>query len=579
MAKKNETRMNDVKQMNYNALMVLQCLFENSDQYRHLSLKKIEELIRNKYGFGPTHNTINKILHYLPDYGFDVKNGSRSNPGFYLNSRYFSNGEILYVIESIRKTRSMSDEDKQGMINKFKTYLGPEFSDLDTETAVSVKGKGEQIINNIEQINDAIKKGSILHFSYYSDPKLKEEIRVESSPYKLFERKGELYLLYGCERFGEFYLLQIKVSAMFKLLVDHVYKSTPMFKARNYQYIEDRLLSKVDTENPARRYNYHLLVEMPDKEQVKKNEFWLIKGKPISTEQCKKTLESHFGKNNIMFIEADGKSYAMIRDIYGDGSNFMFLNYQLGKIVWPKEETKLAQVKIAKLYNLYNQDKEPLEDNIFISIADAEGEQIGNEEDWFGDLKARYGETQITEDILAELEKNTEKREFDAVREFDAQTYIRNLYFNTDEETKFVFEEYYDRNWEEGEDIKSAEWYIKFKWSEKDCNRAIKDFDKLYTSIQNIAKTEKTEDLLPADLKVWKNYIRGWQTDDHASEALERTSGENATASLFLIGHARRLYELLKNNGPAILVQNELKMMTIAFVVNRYAEEFREIIE
>ena len=572
-------KMSDVKQMNYNALMVLQCLFENSDQYRHLSLKKIESMIRDKYGYGPTHNTINRILHYLPDYGFDVLRGNRSNPGFYLNSRYFSNGEILYVIESISKTKSMSDEDKHTMISKFKAYLGPEFSDLDTERPVSSKGEGEQVIDNIEKINDAIKRGNVLHFSYYRDSKSEEEVRVESSPYRVFDRKGKLYLLYGSERNGEFYLLQIKVSDMFKLLVDHVYKSTPMFKARNYQYIDDILLSRVDTENPARRYNYHLLVEIPDKQQIEKNGFWLIKGKPLSTEQCRKTLESHFGKNNILFMENSGKSYAMIRDIYGDGANYMFLNYQLGRIVWPKKEVKLAQIRIAKLYNLYNQDREPLEDNIFISIADAEGEQIGNEEDWFEKLKNEYGDMQITEGILNSLEEKKDKREYKAVREFVPSTYIRNLFDSSGEETRFTFEEYYDGDADNPQKIRTAEWHVKLNWNEKECNRAIQDFDKLYSSIINIAKAAKTEDLQPADLKVWKDYIREWQTDDHPSEAMERTGGKNDTSALFLVGRARRLCELLRIGGPTILINNELKMMTITFVVNRYAEEFREITE
>ncbi|MBQ6655142.1 MAG: hypothetical protein IJM79_06440 [Erysipelotrichaceae bacterium] len=571
-------KMNDVKLLNYNALMVLQCLREYSDQYRHLGVREIEALIKGRYGYGPTHNTINKILHYLPDYGYDVKKGTRSNPGFYLNSRYFTNGEILYLIEYLKNDKHLSKDDRIAFVRKLSSYLGPEFVELNERSYLKKGKKDKSETEKIAIIDEAIKKGSVLYFDYCPDSKTGEKIRVDSSPYRIFEKKHRMYLLYGWQQNDDFYLLQVKISEISNLYVDPVYKSRPMYMARNYQYIDDSLLARVETSNPSRRYNYHLLVELPDEQQIEKNSFHMLKGRPASGRQCLKTLEAHFGENNVIAFEGRQKTYALIRDIYGDGADYMFAHYQLGKIIWPQAQAKLAKIKIAKLHNLYQPEEEPLDDNLFISIRDSEGELIGNEEDWFEKLKAEKPEEEIAaQQLIERLGQAIDQQEFRLLRGFDALTYVKALYAQYAETGEFRFEEEYDRETdEEGWQHHTVAAEVKLNWNGKDAEKLGREVARLLKSLEIISRRKSPDDLSAAERKVWDAYIRDYQSDDHSAEAARRIRG-NGPACLFALWRARRVCKLYELNSPRYLTENEERMLARDLVVSRFAESYRPI--
>ena len=568
-------KMKDVKQLNYNALMVLQCLFENSDVYRHIGLKEIEELIKNKYGYGPTHNTINKILHYLPDYGFDVRKGTRANPGFYLNSRFFSNGEVLFIIESIRKTKAMTSKDKDNLISKFKLYLGPEFIDIDNQQNIDSKGMEPEIINKIEIINEAIKKEKILQFAIRESGK-----KVKSSPYRIFERRGGIFLLYGLERDSEVYLLQVDLNEISNLKVNDKQNRTPIFKARNNQLVDERLLANYDKTHVTERYNHHLLIELPNDKQIIKNMNFFVPGVPVSTASCRKTLEKHFGKNNTIHIDDYGTEYLLVRDIYGNGETFMLDNYQLGKIVWPKAQEKIMKIRIAKLYNLYNQDKEPVEDDISISIAETEGEHTGNEEDWFSILKAEsLDESPSIEKSLAKSIENKGKKEFLKNREFIPYNYIMSLFKKTKSRTSYVFEDYYYNDTKDGLIQKTAKWTVKLNWDEKNIKATIKEFENITALIKATAQATLNGDLDNIDIDEVSKYVASFKSSHFEQEAFDRVGGRVKKVAKFFIDHCRRYLLLVSSNSPNIIIKNEMMLMANSFIINKHADEFRETIE
>ncbi|MBR0137484.1 MAG: recombinase family protein, partial [Erysipelotrichaceae bacterium] len=236
-------KMSDVKKMNYHALMILQCLFEHSDQYRHLSLKEIERLIRERYGEGPSHNHINKILHYLPEYGFDVKKGTRANPGFYLNSRYFSNGEILYLIEVLKK-KIVYAEDRNEFISKLYSYLGPEMSDTNKREYVKKRKQDKNLAEKIETIDKAIRTDRQLWFDEGLFSVGGKTTRIQSNPYRIIEKGGTVSLLYGMEdEDGECYLYLKSLDKMRNFYIDPDYKIIPIYKAKNSQRLNEKLLS------------------------------------------------------------------------------------------------------------------------------------------------------------------------------------------------------------------------------------------------------------------------------------------------------------------------------------------------
>jgi hypothetical protein len=391
-------KMKNVKQLNYHALMVLQCLFENTDQYRHLGVKEIEKAIRDKYGYGPSHNTINVILNYLPSYGYDVRKGSRANSGFYLNSRYFSDGEILFIIENIKKAKSMSEEDRNDFIYKLAAYLGPEYPGLNGSGKVKTTKKNGQLIEKISTIDRAIRSGKQLWFDITEEKQRTGGGRVQSNPYRLFERRQEVYLLYSSQGDdGEYYFSQRRVEDISNLLVDPEYQVVPMYRVKYYQYINDELLARVAFESPTVNRNRHLLVR--------------VSGQPGGErEKNKAAIIGHFNSANTLFWQQDDSEYGYIRDMYGDGEQWLFRHYDLAMMIWPLAVVKRFRNKIAVMHNLYYPEKEKLREDEPISIADGENLDPENDVDTFDRLKEiveKLDETRQTtgKDIIEELSK------------------------------------------------------------------------------------------------------------------------------------------------------------------------------
>ncbi len=359
-------KMNDVRQLNYNALMVLKCLFENSDQYQHLSIKKIESLLKEKYGQGPTHNTINKILHHLSDYGFDVHKGDGRNPGFYLNSRFFTNGEVLFLIESLKKTRSMNEEDKQQFISKLNRYLGPEYAGINNKNTMKAVESDKSVLEKIEIINQAIKSNHQLWFTE-PEPYLvvpgdmavvkmlmekdglpfgEPDTRIRSNPYRVFMKKGEAYLLYSAEsEDGSLPLMQRRVSELNKLYVDHEYEIVPIYRAEDHQMVNDRLLDRTEGLYPTGNRNAMIKVQLGRC------------GFNVGEQHIK--LSDQF-RENVSFLNEDGISYALVNDIYDDAEEFFFQHPSCGQIVAPGQMVKRMKRRIGALYNEYFPDNEPI---------------------------------------------------------------------------------------------------------------------------------------------------------------------------------------------------------------------------
>ncbi len=368
-------KMNDVKQMNYHALMILQCLFENTDQYRHLSLKEIEKKIREKYGDGPSHNHINKILHYLPDYGFDVRKGTRANPGFYLNSRYFTNGEILFLIESLKKTKSMDMSDKQEFIDKLSEYLGPEYSDMNKRDYLKSKKNDKDLVEKIEIIHDAIKLNRQLWFTVPDDylvvkgdmeiaralarkqgiPVEEPILRIQANPYKVFMKEGKVYLLYSSlNDEGRYPLMQREVDELTKLFIDPDYEIVPIYKAEDYKMVNDELLEKTEGLYPTGRKNVIYKVRLGDPDKNNRNTSQLIAYQEAQ-------IKSKF-KKNVEFVEEEGSHFAVIKDVYGDAQEFFFRHIRYGCIVSPPAAVRQIRRSVAAMHNAYFPENEQIEE-------------------------------------------------------------------------------------------------------------------------------------------------------------------------------------------------------------------------
>ena len=379
-------KMNDVKQMNYNALMVLQCLFENSDQYRHLSLKEIERIINEKYGYGPTHNTINKILHHLPDYGFDVRKGTRANPGFYLNSRYFSNGEVLYLIESINNTRNMSVKDKSEWVSKLSAYLGPEYKDINKRDYIEKKGKDREQIEKIEIIDKAIKSDRQLWFDYGPFVKGKKPERVQANPYKIIDNEGNVRLLYGAEdENGDFYLYLTALSCISNLYIDHEYMIMPIYKAKNSEKINDEFVynsrgGKIKSTN----FRYLILKFTDYASSSDRFNRKSLSGMPFEKVKYRKNiLEYNFGSKNVRFFDEDGIQYAVLMtpEYNMDATEWFLAHTSVATIIWPQDAVDWIRKEIAKNYNDYYPEMEALDEKQEINLRNTEGGQLDDKVD------------------------------------------------------------------------------------------------------------------------------------------------------------------------------------------------------
>jgi len=222
----------NLHEKNGNVLYILNILKKYSDEDHILSAKDITKLIKEEYDVDNDDRTIRRNLSLLKEkFGYDISTKKENKKGYYLIKDYYSDfdiGEIRTIIDTISFAPYITKEKSRRIIGKCMDLLNNyEVDKLDDYKIVSdrIKTLNDEVINNIEDIYDAIYNNKKITFTYnhyvLDSNKLvfkptSNEKRIVS-PYKIINSIQEFYLI-GVKK-GEDKLKTYRIDRMTNLKV------------------------------------------------------------------------------------------------------------------------------------------------------------------------------------------------------------------------------------------------------------------------------------------------------------------------------------------------------------------------
>lgn len=217
---------------NGNILYILNILKKYSDEDHILTAKEITNLVKEEYDVDNDDRTIRRNISLLKEkFGYDISTKKENKKGYYLIKDYYSDfdlGEIRTIIDTISFAPYITKEKSRRIIGKCMDLLNNyEVDKLDDYKIVSdrIKTLNEEVINNIEDIYDAIYNNKKISFTYnhyvLDSNKLvfkptSNELRIVS-PYKIINSIQEFYLI-GVKK-GENKLKTYRIDRMTNLKV------------------------------------------------------------------------------------------------------------------------------------------------------------------------------------------------------------------------------------------------------------------------------------------------------------------------------------------------------------------------
>lgn len=217
---------------NGNVLYILNILKKYSDEDHPLTAEEITNMVRDEYDVDNDPRTIRRNINLLKEkFGYDISTRKENYKGYYLNRDYFTDldvGEIRTIIDTISFAPYITKEKSRRIIGKCMDLLNDyEAEKLDDYKIVSdhIKTLNEEVINNIEDIYDAIYNNKKITFTYnhyvLDSNKLvfkptSNEIRI-ISPYKIINSIQEFYVI-GVKK-GENKLKTYRIDRMTNLKI------------------------------------------------------------------------------------------------------------------------------------------------------------------------------------------------------------------------------------------------------------------------------------------------------------------------------------------------------------------------
>lgn len=189
-------------------LYVLDILKQYTDKEHSLTYNAIVEKLHSLYGIEVERRTVARDIDILLDKNYDIV--KKGNNGVCLIQRDFEEGELLYLIDAIYSSRSMSTKYARDLANKltknFSIYEKKKFNHLE-KIDDGVRTDNKQLFLNIEILNDAIENGKKVEFQYgaYDFDKVlkpKKDGKVyKVNPYYLVNNHGKYYLVCNNDKY------------------------------------------------------------------------------------------------------------------------------------------------------------------------------------------------------------------------------------------------------------------------------------------------------------------------------------------------------------------------------------------
>lgn len=237
---------------NGSVLYILNILKKYSDEEHLLSSKKISELIKQEYNVSIDSRKIRRDINLLIEiFEYDIETYQDNNIGYMLRRDPYTDfelGELHAIIDTFSYSNFLPDKISNSILkkclSKMNMYEQDEYKNY-KPSIKNTKTNNMEIINNIELINEAIKKGKKITFDYYkysiSNNKLVEEKVIPNklymvSPYKITYNLQKLYLF--CKKDGINKILKYRLDRMKNIQIinkkiDDKYKDEVDYEIKN----------------------------------------------------------------------------------------------------------------------------------------------------------------------------------------------------------------------------------------------------------------------------------------------------------------------------------------------------------
>ena len=226
---------------------VLSVLKKYTDETHLLTQEEIGKFVEKEFGMYCERKTAAANMLALEELGYDII--KVDGKGYYLGSREFEKGEILFLIDAIFSSKIISSKQAEDLALKltsfFSKYENKNFNYIHKSNQVS-RTDLKQIFYTIEEINNAIESKKKIRFTYQKTTYSKQESvkKYTVSPYFMANSQGKYYLVCNMDNINDISNFKIEKIKDIEILGEDAY---PVNKIEGYEKGLD--ISKYTNEN------------------------------------------------------------------------------------------------------------------------------------------------------------------------------------------------------------------------------------------------------------------------------------------------------------------------------------------
>lgn len=232
-------------------LYVLDILNEYTDNQHLMTYTDIVTKLNILYGIQPNVKSIARNIDTLIDYGYKIEKVRKN--GCYLAERDFNDSEVMFLVDAVFSSRSISPADAKQLIKKLtkscSKYDKARYKHIYKVEEISRK-RSSQIFKNIGLIDDAIENGKKISFQYNEYDITKQFLpRMQGrtfimNPYFLVNNNGKYYLVCNYDKYDNLANYKIECMSNIAILQEDVkpLKSLPNMEHFNQdEYINEHI--------------------------------------------------------------------------------------------------------------------------------------------------------------------------------------------------------------------------------------------------------------------------------------------------------------------------------------------------
>lgn len=172
-------------------LAILDILTEYSDEDHILSVRDIQNHLRQAYDLELERRTIYSNIQMLEDAGYKISKYDDNGKGYFLEEKQFDKGEVLLLCNAIHASHFISIKQSNILIEKLlKTLSKYEVNEYNDNVYMpnNQKTSNAELMYSISLISEAIRDKKMIQFNYYRYNQDKKLVLRREEPYKVEPR-------------------------------------------------------------------------------------------------------------------------------------------------------------------------------------------------------------------------------------------------------------------------------------------------------------------------------------------------------------------------------------------------------